>query len=417
MNHPRNILILTADAGFGHRSAANALEAAFQELHGGDCSVKVINPLEDKRTPSFLRDSQSDYDRIVRSVPELYRLGYTVSDAPIPVALFDSAMTLLLLDVMQDILKEHHPDLIITTYPLYQAPMISAIRLSRRRIPLYTVVTDLVTVHRSWFNTRVTGCFVPNEVVRDLAVAHGLHPERVHITGIPVHPDIARPPADIPALRAGLGLQPDLTTILAVGSRRVERLLDTLEVINHFGVPLQVVVVAGKDAELFASLQQMEWHIPNRLIEFTSDMPTLLHACDLVICKAGGLIVTESLACGRPMLLIDIIPGQETGNAEYVLENGAAELATSPLEALQTFSHLMMNDCHLLRERSRFARALGRPRAALDLVEHVWHSGAMSVPPRGSRRLARSRALEKLLGSPRRARPENPPPPPPQDTP
>ena len=39
MPEPKHVLILTADAGFGHRSAANAIAEALQETHGGgECS-------------------------------------------------------------------------------------------------------------------------------------------------------------------------------------------------------------------------------------------------------------------------------------------------------------------------------------------------------------------------------------------
>ncbi|MEJ5201228.1 MAG: hypothetical protein WHV66_03245, partial [Anaerolineales bacterium] len=75
----KRILILTADAGFGHRSAANAVAAALHELYGDACQVEIENPLEDKRTPAFLRETQSDYDRIVREMPDLYRVGFGAS--------------------------------------------------------------------------------------------------------------------------------------------------------------------------------------------------------------------------------------------------------------------------------------------------------------------------------------------------
>jgi 1,2-diacylglycerol 3-beta-galactosyltransferase len=84
MTAKKCILILTADAGFGHRSAALAVQSALQELTGQDCDIHLINPLEDKRTPFFLRDSQADYDQIVKEAPELYKLGYDASDNPLP---------------------------------------------------------------------------------------------------------------------------------------------------------------------------------------------------------------------------------------------------------------------------------------------------------------------------------------------
>ena len=64
-------------------------------------------------------------------------------------------------------------------------------------------------------------------------------------------------------------------------------------------------------------------------------MPDFLKAADCVISKAGGLIVTESLACGRPMFIMQVIPGQETGNVQLVVEEGAADMTLQPLEPLE----------------------------------------------------------------------------------
>ena len=78
----KRILILTADAGFGHRSAANAIQEGLVELYGDKVIVEVVNALDEPTAPNFLRESQSDYDRWVRNVPELYQLGYEASDNP-----------------------------------------------------------------------------------------------------------------------------------------------------------------------------------------------------------------------------------------------------------------------------------------------------------------------------------------------
>lgn len=123
--------------------------------------------------------------------------------------------------------------------------------------------------------------------------------------------------------------------------------------INHFGAPLQLVVVCGKDRETFKDLHEVIWHVPVHLYEYTSEMPAFMRAADLIVCKAGGLIVTESLACGLPMILVDVLPGQETGNMEYVVNNGAGELVESPIEMLEALSHLWINQQALLKNERR----------------------------------------------------------------
>jgi len=335
MSANKHILILTADAGFGHRSAANAVAAALQETCGDSCAVEIVNPLDDERIPAWLHRSQADYDRIVREMPDLYRLGYEATDASVPSFVIESALTVMLFEVMRDLVREHRPHAIVTTYPLYQAPLQAVYALSRRHVPALTVVTDLVTVHRLWFHEVADLCLVPTEQVRDLAQEHGLSPQKVQITGIPVNPKMARQHDDRDALRAELGWRTDLTTVLVVGGTRVSHLDDMLRPLNHSGFPLQLAVLAGGDETAYHQLEATQWHAVAHLYGMVRNMPTMMHAADCVMCKAGGLIVTEALACGRPLLLIDVLPGQEAGNAEYVVQRREWMLATADLPELR----------------------------------------------------------------------------------
>jgi 1,2-diacylglycerol 3-beta-galactosyltransferase len=397
MTDGKCVLILTADAGFGHRSAANAVAAALRELYGDDCAVEIVNPLEDDRVPAFLRHSQADYDRIVRDMPDLYKFGYEASDALVPSVMVESALTVMLFEAMDDLVRRHQPDAIVTTYPLYQSPLSAVYTIRRRRIPLLTVVTDLATVHRLWFHEIADLCLVPTPEVQDLARSHGLPANKVRIIGIPVHPDLARENRDPAVIRAELGWRSDLTTVLAVGGRRVGYLIDVLTVLNHSGLPLQLVIVAGGDDELYHQLEGIEWHTVVHLHNFVRNMPTLMHAADFIVCKAGGLIVTEALACGLPLLLIDVLPGQETGNANYVLEGGAGELAQDPVAALEIVYHWLAGDRALLRERAQSAQRLGRPQAAYEIAEQVWAAAKRGSPERADRPIAVQSKLIALL--------------------
>jgi len=325
----------------------------------------------------------------VRRLPELYRFGYDASDATVPAVIAEQALIVLLFDVMRDLLRSFRPDVIVSTYPLYMAPLRAVLTITRQVIPLISVVTDLATVHRLWFSSSVDTLLVPTQIVYDLAINHGLAPEQVRVTGIPVNPQIVREERSPVEIRTSLGLEPNMLTVLAVGSRRVDRLLDSLDVLNHFGRPIQLVVVAGKDAVLYRDLQAMEWHVPVRLLEYVKDVPVLMKAADWVLCKAGGLVVTEALACGRPMMLVDVLPGQETGNADYVVENEAGELTLSGLEVLSATAHWLMDDQRLLGERTANAMRLGRPNAAYEVANAAWVSAQRRVirPRPGTGRL------------------------------
>ncbi len=380
MSDQKQILILVADAGFGHRSAAQAIAAALDEMYGSACRVEIINPLEAPRAPALLRNTTSDYDRMVREMPDLYRLGYRASDSAVPGAIMEQALTLMLLGVMRDIIRQYRPSAVVTTYPIYQAPLGAAIAQLKVTIPVVTVVTDLATIHRLWFCEAADLTLVPTEAARELGLQTGLEAAQLRVIGIPVHPHLARPVADRGALRARLGLDPQRRVLLAVGSKRVERLPEVLHVLNHSGLPLQLVVVAGGDDERYARYRATEWHLPTQVINYADNMPELMRAADCILCKAGGLIVSEALACGLPLLLVDVIPGQETGNAAYVVERGAGALCEEPVSALETLCHWLLRDGAELAVRAAAARALGRPRAAHEVAELTYSAAQRALP-------------------------------------
>ena len=45
---------------------------------------------------------------------------------------------------------------------------------------------------------------------------------------------------------------------------------------------------------------------------------------DIIITKPGGMTVTECLALRKPLIIIKPIPGQEEGNANFLLKNNWA---------------------------------------------------------------------------------------------
>ena len=383
----KRILILTADMGFGHRNAAQAVEAALNAAYGHECTVQVANPLDDERTPAFLRNTQADYDASVRQMPGLRKLGYQITDAPLPNAVIESSLTVSLFQVIRSLLRKHQPDAVVATYQNYLAPLAAVLAFERRRVPLITVITDHVSLQRIWFNDAADVCCVPTTAAFDLALNYGLPAERLHLTGIPVNPRLATDSRDRAEIRADLGWEQDLVTVLAAGSKRVQGLPAALRGLNHSGLPLQIIAVAGGDDALYGELLATEWHQPARVYNFVDNMPAMMRAADLILCKAGGLIVAEALAAGLPILVFDVIEGWESGNADYVIENGAGERASDPLDVLEITCHWLQAGRKLLDERAANARRIGFPRAAFDIADLVWQA-ALEGPVQTCRRCA-----------------------------
>jgi len=368
---PKKVLILTADAGSGHRNAAIAVYKALTELYGNELEIKVVNPLDEKKTPAFLKDSQKDYDKWVRNVPELYKFGYDFSDGVVPKTIMESVLIVSLYEVMHNLVEIEQPDVIVTTYPLYQAPIHAALVIRHYHIPVISILTDLATVHHIWFNSEVDIYIVPNEIVKNLAIKSGVTKDKIHVIGIPVDPKISKNTKNKQELRKELNLLENKITIFAVGSKREENLLESLNMLNHSGFDIQLIVSAGNDKSLLQELKDVVWHINTKLYEYIEDMPSYLLASDLVISKAGGLIVTEALACGLPLIMVSIIPGQETGNANYVIEGNAGYSVDNPVQFLEAISHLLLHDKKKLFEMQKNAIELGNADAAYEISKII----------------------------------------------
>ncbi len=366
------ILILYATAGFGHRSAAIAVDEALQEKYAYKCETFLINPLEDERTPLLLRDLQSDYDRILQHVPELYKIGYEFSDAGFPITVVDGVLILMLYDVMAELVDKYHPDIIVATYPLYQAALDAVFTIKQKSIPIVTVITDLVSVHRIWFNIGVDLYLVPTNYVAESAANTGIVASRIKVTGIPIHPKIIEQDDPKKEILTSLGLDNSRFTILVTGSKRMEGMPETLHGLNHSALPVQFILVAGGDQSLYQSFQQTLWHVPVKIFDFVDFIPRLMHASDALICKAGGLIVSEAMACGLPVILTNVLPGQEAGNAEYVLERGAGDMVQDSAQLLETVFHWLQNDREMYKIRAQAAVDAGFPQAAYNVADIIW---------------------------------------------
>jgi 1,2-diacylglycerol 3-beta-galactosyltransferase len=375
------MLILFADYGYGHRSAALAVHTALQHRYGDQVQAEMVNPIDDNTAPKFLRDEQQKYDQRVTGTPNLYRLTYELSEKKISTTLTENAMIVLLHETMTRALDDIQPDVIVTTYPLYLAPLSGIFSIKRMHYPIITVVTDFTSVNRIWFNPISDFTTVPTEAARSIGLARGIESDQIRMTGIPVHPRISLENRQKAEIRRELGWNPDLVTILAVGSTRVRNLKETLHVINHAGFSLQLAIVAGGDDRLYTELSQMEWHHESHLYNRVNNIPTMMHAADLILCKAGGLITSEALACGLPLLYVDVIEGQETGNAEYIVKEGAGELVTTPLEALETLCHWLDHDGEMLQQKADNARRIGSPQAAFEIADMAYHAAEQGPHP------------------------------------
>jgi processive 1,2-diacylglycerol beta-glucosyltransferase len=92
---------------------------------------------------------------------------------------------------------------------------------------------------------------------------------------------------------------------------------------------LDLTITTGRNAGLNAKLTHRLRDFSNRvqILGWTNEMPQLLMSHHLLIGKAGGATVQETIAAACPMIINQVIPGQEEGNARLIEMLGGGAVA------------------------------------------------------------------------------------------
>ena len=368
------VLILSASAGAGHLRAAEALEVAAREAYP-DLYVENHDVLA-FTNGVFRRLYAKTYLDLVNAAPHLLGMLYDWLDQPIkPNRDLGERLRRLVQKLnllkFEKLVRQGNWDLVINAHFL-PAELIAHLRLGEKvNVPQVTVCTDFAT-HRLWVNQPCERYFCATEEGAEYLGFFGVPRETIDVTGIPIHPDFGRE-VDRNALLQKHGLTGDRPIVLQMcGGFGVGPVEEIYRSLLRVELPLEVVVIAGRNAELEAELETIER--PDRhgvkVLGFTKEMHELMAIADVVVTKPGGLTTSEALARGLPLIIANPIPGQETRNSDFLLENGAAVKIDHPCQLSLKLARILSDKPRFERIRAS-ARSLGKPRAAFDVLERA----------------------------------------------
>ncbi len=195
------------------------------------------------------------------------------------------------------------------------------------------------------------------------------------VTGNPVRAEIEALPD--PAQRYA-GRSGPLRLLVVGGSLGAQVLNKTVPAAMALLPPAQRPQVVHQTGSVMAADVQAAYDragINAEVLAFIDDMPQRLAACDLMLCRAGAITVSELCAAGVPALLVPLIvstTAHQRDNAAWMAGQGAAvHMPQSELTARNLADLLQRLNREELLAMATKARALARPHAAARVADEI----------------------------------------------
>jgi processive 1,2-diacylglycerol beta-glucosyltransferase len=373
MSQTPRILVLSASVGAGHLRAAQAVELALREVVP-QATVRNVDVLE-LTNAAFRRIYGKFYLDLVNKAPYVLGYFYDLLDQPSTSGKnrrdrLRLAIEKLNLRKFIALVKEQPWDLVINTHFLPAEIIASLRRKGELSLPQVTATTDFET-HRLWVNQPCEHYFTATEEGARYLQHWGVPAEQTTVTGIPVHPVFAKP-KDRAACLQHCGLTGDRPIVLQLsGGFGVGPIAKLYRALLDVTRPIELVTLSGRNEAVKKELEAIEVPARHRahVLGFTDQIDELMAVADVVVSKPGGLTTSETLARGAVMAIVNPIPGQESRNSDYLLENGAAIKVNNLATVAFKIDSLLGDPVRLAQLKANVAR-LARPRAAYDVVEH-----------------------------------------------
>ncbi len=361
------VLILTVTAGHGHTQAAKVVMGYLEEK-GVECTL--LDTL-DYINPILGESVDKGYLYSTRFTPQVYGKIYDLADSRDKADSkfsISNLMNKVLSKKLITFLKNYMPNVVVCTH-IFSAHIISYLQtkgiIDTKSIG---IITDF-TIHPFWEETDLDYYVTANELLNHQAAKKGIDINKILPIGIPIHPKFSKKTTPSKARRI-LGIEDKTTMLIMGGSMGYGDIESVIMDMDAMDMDFQILCICGNNKNLKKKIDQMVARKRIYNFGFVDNVDIIMDGADCIITKPGGLTTSESLAKKIPMILINPIPGQEERNAEFLLNNGLAIMATETCPVDEAIYQLINNSWrrNFLIKGADF---IGKPNATRDLGNHI----------------------------------------------
>lgn len=270
-------------------------------------------------------------------------------------------------------IKDFNPDFIVSTNPL---PM-QLVSFTKQKNIVDILSANVCTdfgFHAFWHNEDVNYYFVATENIKQQLAESGIGAENIVVSGIPISPKFSEV-KERSRILSELGFSTKHPVFLIVGGGgtiKYSDIVKIVETIRRKSRNTQFIIVAGRDRTLKKELDDPELKKNQKIkvFGFTERLADFMSASDAIFTKAGGLTIAECLAKGLPVIVSNVIPGQEDDNVKYLTENCIGFKADSAESVGKIAVSLFSNPEELSKIRKK-CKIFSKPGAAEDIADFI----------------------------------------------
>ena len=375
-NNPK-ILIISSDTGGGHRSAAVALAEGLQKFWQGESiAVRTIKAVEEShRVTGKLVNV---YNWILRNRQHWMKYVYWTMNRFRPET--RDFVYKRCVGYVREQFEKWCPHIVVSVHPLTQhvfGRILKELNLSEQ-IPLVTVVTDpCYGFWKAWACDDVSLYLVANEDAERQLIDYGIAPEKIKISGMPVHTkfrDVTE--KDARAARESFGLDAEKFTVFVnagwIGGGNIPQIFRELV---RGELDIQTIFLAGKNEELRREAVELAKtaKFPVKVIGYSDEIEKMMQSANVMISKLGGLTTFEALACRLPIIAdatTKPMP-QESGTVNLIKRRGAGILLEKANDIVPTIQSLL-NNSKKYTDMKAAAASLSNPDSTEKIIEEIF---------------------------------------------
>ncbi len=341
------ILIISSDTGGGHRSAAQAIAVGLEKFWKGESfAVRTIKAVEESH--HITEKLVNVYNWVLRNRQHWMKYLYWFMNKIRPETreFFHKRC----IGYVREIFEKWCPHIVVSVHPLTQhifARILKELNLSEQ-VPLVTVVTDpCYGFWKGWACNDVSLYLVANEDAQRQLIDYGILPEKIKISGMPVHPKFHEVDEKFAQnARKAYGLDPDKFTVFVnagwIGGGNIPQIFKELV---RGELDVQAIFLAGKNEELRLEAVEIAKtaKFPVKVIGYSDEIEKIMQSANVMISKLGGLTTFEALACRLPIIADTTTPPmpQEAGTVNMIADQGAGILLKKPADIVLTIQNLL----------------------------------------------------------------------------